>query len=62
MKAAKEADLEYAYIVRRIGGEASAVYKVNVKDGKETRVRVNNLSAPELTKLMDLKGISPMNE
>ena len=31
---------------------------MNVKDGKETRVRVNNLSAPELTKLMDLKGIS----
>ena len=58
LKAAKEADLEYAYIVRRIGGEASAVYKVNVKDGKEIRVRVNNLSAPELTKLMDLKGIS----
>ena len=58
LKLAKEEGLEYAYIVRSISGETSEIYRVNVKDGKETRVRSVSFKVPELTKLMDLGGIS----
>ena len=58
LKAAKESGLAYAYIVRSVDGPASVVYKVNVKDGKKTRVRVTGLNVPDLGKMMDLKGIS----
>lgn len=58
LKAAKEDGLEYAYIIRSISGDASEIYRVNVKDGKETRVRSVSFKLPELTKLMDLGGVS----
>lgn len=58
LKAAKAEGLEYAYIIRRMGGEVSLVYRVNVKDGKETQMRVTQLGMPNLTKLTSLKGIS----
>lgn len=58
LKAAKEQGLAYAYIVRSINGGASLIYRVNVKDGKETQMRASSLQVPDLMKLMDLKGIS----
>ena len=58
LKAAKAEGLEYAYIIRRMGGEVSLVYRVDVKDGKETQMRVPHLCMPDLTKLTSLKGIS----
>lgn len=58
LKAAKEQGLEYAYIVRSIAGESSLVYRVNVKDGRETQMRASALQVPNLMKLMELKGIS----
>lgn len=58
LKAAKAEGLEYAYIVRRISKESSLVYRVNVKDGKETQMRVTQLNLPDITKLTSLKGIS----
>lgn len=58
LKVAKAAGLEYAYIVRRIAGNTSLVYRVNVKDGKETQVRVSQLKVPEWTKLTTLGAIS----
>lgn len=58
LKAAKAEGLEYAYIIRRLGGEVSLVYRVDVKTGKETQMRVTKLGVPDLTKLTSLKGIS----
>lgn len=58
LKTAKAAGLEYAYIVRRMSGNTSLVYRVNVKDGKETQVRVSQLKVPEWTKLTTLGAIS----
>ena len=57
-KAAKAAGQEYAYIVRRISGSVSEVFKLNVKDGTETQVRVANLAAPSLSQLEELGAIS----
>ena len=57
-KAAKAAGQEYAYIVRRISGAVSEVFKLNVKDGTETQVRVANLAAPSLSQLEELGAIS----
>ena len=57
-KAAKAAGQEYAYIVRRISGTVSEVFKLNVKDGTETQVRVANLAAPSLSQLEELGAIS----
>lgn len=58
LKAAKAEGLEYAYIVRRISGGTSLLYRVDVKDGKETQMRVTQLAVPDLMKLSSLKGIS----
>ncbi len=58
LKAAKAAGLNYAYIVRRISNETSTVFRVNVKDGCETQMRVSQLNIPGLTKLSTLQGIS----
>jgi hypothetical protein len=58
LKLAKAEGLSYAYIVRSISGATSEIYRVNVKDGKETRVRSVDFRLPELTKLMDLGGVS----
>ena len=58
IKAAKDAGLSCAYIVRGISGSALEVYQVNLKDGKETRVRTTGFRMPDLTKLLNLKAIS----
>lgn len=58
LKAAKVAGLDYAYIVRSIAGPASEIYRVEVKDGKETQVRVFQLPIPSLAQLSDLGAIS----
>ena len=58
IKAAKEAGLSCAYIVRGISGSALEVYQVNLKDGKETRVRTTGFRMPDLTKLLNLRAIS----
>ena len=58
IKAAKEAGQSYAYIVRGISGSALEVYRVNLKDGKETRVRTTGFRMPDLTKLLNLRAIS----
>jgi hypothetical protein len=43
--AAKEEDLEYTYIVRRLrGANIMAIYKVDVKSGNETLVRGASIS------------------
>ena len=46
----------YLYIVRKFAGQASLVYKVDVKDGKETMVRAGNFSPINLPKLKRLLG------
>ncbi len=58
IKAAKEEGLDYAYIVRKIAGPASLIYKVNVKDGSETQVRFGDLSAINLAKIKRVLEIS----
>ena len=58
IKAAKDAGLSCAYIVRGISGSALEVYQVNLKDGKETRVRTTGFRMPDLTKLLNLRAIS----
>ena len=58
IKAAKDAGLSCAYIVRGISGSALEVYQVSLKDGKETRVRTTGFRMPDLTKLLNLRAIS----
>lgn len=58
IKAAKEEGLDYTYIVRRMAGQASLIYKVNVKDGSETMVRAGDFSTINLAKIKRLLDIS----
>lgn len=58
IRAAREEGLDYAYIVRKMAGQASLIYKVDVKDGTETRVRTGNFSPVNLAKLKRLLAIS----
>lgn len=58
IKAAREEGLDYAYIVRKFAGQASLIYKVNVKDGTETLVRTGDFSPLNLPKLKRLLAIS----
>lgn len=58
LKAAKAKNLDYAYIVRSITGNASCIYRVDVKDGKETQVRFADISAISLSKLKNIAEIS----
>ena len=62
IKAAKEAGQPCAYIVRGISGSALVVYRVDLKEGKETRVRTTGFRMPELTKLLKLVAISSKEE
>lgn len=57
LKAAREEGLDYAYIVRKIAGMSSLIYKVNVKDGSETLVRFPDFRV-DLTKIKRLPAIS----
>lgn len=58
LKAAKEEGLDYAYIVKKMAGQASLVYQVDVKTGKETQVRVGNFSSLDLVKIKRIHEIS----
>lgn len=58
LKAAKEEGLDYAYIVRKIGGNASQFYRVNVKDGSEKLVRFGDISPIGLSKIKRVLEIS----
>lgn len=58
IKAAKEEGLDYAYIVRRLAGTASLIYKVDVKDGSETMVRFGDVSGINLAKIKRALDIS----
>lgn len=57
LKAAKEEGLDYAYIIRRVAGKASQVYKVDVKDGAETLMRTGDFGV-NLRQLKRLLAIS----
>ena len=58
IKAAKEEGLDYAYIVRSLGGLAARIYKVDVKDGSETQVRFGTVSAIKLANMKRMREIS----
>lgn len=62
IKAAKEAGQSCAYIVRGIAGSALVVYRIDLKDGKETRVRTTGFRMPDLTKLQKITAISSKEE
>lgn len=62
IKAAKEAGQSCAYIVKGISGSALVVYRVNLKDGTETRVRTTGFRMPDLNKLRDIRAISAKEE
>lgn len=58
IKLAKEDGLSYAYIVRGIDETTSTLYRVDLKDGKETLMRSGDISPIELKNLRRLAGIS----
>lgn len=62
IKAAKEAGQSCAYIVRGISGVTLEVYRVDLKDGRETRVRATSFRLPDLTKLLKFVAISSKEE
>lgn len=51
LKAAADEKLKYAYIVRKVSGQASLIYRVDTKTGEETQVRAGDFSGIDLTKL-----------
>jgi Predicted Zn-dependent proteases and their inactivated homologs len=57
LKAAKEEGLDYAYIVKKLNGQASIIYKID-KDGNETMVRSGDFSELNLQKIKRLANIS----
>lgn len=57
LKAAKESKSDYAYIVRRLAGSASLLYKVDVKTGKETQVRFGKVAPVNMSKLKSIREI-----
>lgn len=58
IKAAKEEGLDYAYIVRRSGSVNSLLYRVDVKDGKETMMRTADVAGIALSKIKRVREIS----
>lgn len=58
LKEAKAKGLEYAYIVRKVAGPASRIYRVNVKDGEETLVRFADVSSIRLHQLKEIAALS----
>lgn len=58
LKAAKAKGLDHAYIVRKMAGPASSVYRVNVKDGEETLVRFTDIDPIRLHQLKEISAIS----
>ena len=58
LKAAAEENLKYAYIVRKMAGQASLIYRVDTKTGEETQVRAGDFAGIDLMKLKRLREIS----
>lgn len=58
LKTAREDGLTYAYIVRKLAGTASRLYRVDVADGKETLVRSGDISPVVLKDLRRIPAIS----
>lgn len=58
MKAAKGEGLGYAYIVRKFAGNASQIYRVDVKDGSEKLMRFGNISSVSLSEIEQVMEIS----
>ena len=58
LKIAKSEGLSHAYIVRKIAGNATRIYRVNVKDGSETLVRTGEIMPITLSHLRRLNAIS----
>lgn len=58
LKIAKSEGLPHAYIVRKIAGNATRIYRVNVKDGSETLVRTGEIMPITLSHLRRLNNIS----
>lgn len=58
LKTAREDGVPYAYIVRKLAGTASRLYRINVSDGKETLVRSGDISPVVLKDLRRIPGIS----
>ena len=57
LKAAKEAKSDCAYIVRRLAGSASLLYRVDVKTGTETQVRFGKVAPVNMSKLKNIREI-----
>ena len=57
LKAAKEAKSDYAYVVRRLAGDASLLYRVDVKTGEETQVRFGKVAPVNMSKLKNIREI-----
>lgn len=58
LNAAREEGLDYGYIIRKMNGQASLVYRVDVKTGEETQVRSGELTSLNLAKLKRIREIS----
>ena len=58
IKIAKSEGLSYTYRIERIAGRASRIFKIDVKTGKETRVRFADISPIYLAKLERINTIS----
>ena len=61
-KSAQEENLPYAYIIRKLAGQASIVYRVDTKTGEETQVRAGELANINLMKLKRLTAISSQEQ
>ncbi len=58
LAAAVEEGLEYAYIVRKLAGNTSLVYKVNVADSTETQIRLGDMTPVTLANMKLIRDIS----
>ena len=61
-KSAREENLPYAYIIRKMAGQASLVYRVDTQTGEETQVRAGELANIDLMKLKRLTAISAQEQ
>lgn len=58
LKIARADGLNHAYIVRRISGNATSLYRIDVKSGRETLVRSGEIMPVQLSHLRRLSGVS----
>ncbi|MGL5683087.1 MAG: metallopeptidase TldD-related protein [Marinifilaceae bacterium] len=58
IKAAAAKKMEYVYVIKKIARQASQIYRIDVKSGKEEQVRAGALSEVDLSQLERLLAIS----